>query len=629
MLFLVNLSKKFRKPVAALGLVAVLSLAFNTTDLSLYLGANVLGLQSHAPFDGTVYPYEKTVDWTALTDSERSLSFNEIRASKLADPYNYNEKNLGIDFADLDFSSADSNRIRNEKITYSVPYLGTYKLDGKAGTGSHAAVDIKLLMQTPIVSIANGVVTDVQSKETGFGNYVVVRHDNVPDLKNPGQLTTYFSSYSHLDSTAVSVGDTVSKGEVVGYNGTTGTSTTPHVHFQIDTMDAPFHPYWPFTWQEAQDAGLSFYEAVNAGLGQENGKKYTVNPLDFVQANLDYKQTDEKVDSSNDTKVEVNDVENEAIETDDKVVNLKPNEETITIDVPEVKNEVSESNGEVIIQSNRSDISFETPKVVLLGESAEIKLNLNNSNLLASAADINNLIASSERADLTYSSYLSKGENVIDFEPRVLGKHVVSIELDGQEYESEPIDVRLFNDVASDDVDILKFTALKKAKILRGENGDMSLLDEVNRAESLTFLTRTIETAKPGTFDKVNTTKTYRFNDVSKNDWFEQTVRRAIALGSVDPERPSFEPSKSVNLPELLKMYFEAMDADIETDVNSSYSQYFDTEAWYAPYLQEALNRNIVTTDELVRLERPLTRRDVSVIAFKFLSIIETGRYVY
>jgi hypothetical protein len=97
----------------------------------------------------------------------------------------------------------------------------------------------------------------------------------------------------------------------------------------------------------------------------------------------------------------------------------------------------------------------------------------------------------------------------------------------------------------------------------------------------------------------------------------------------VDPSRDSFSPEKSVNLPELLKMYFEAMDADISTDVNASYSEYFDTEAWYAPYLQEALSRNIITTDEVSSLDESLTRRDVSIIAYKFLSIIETGRYIY
>lgn len=627
MLFLVNLSKKLRKPLAAFALVALLTVTFNTTDLSLYLGANVLGIQSHVPFDGTVYPYTKTVDWTELTNSEREMTFNDIRASKLSKPYNYNERNLAIEFQDLDFASAESNRIRNEKITYSVPYLGTYKLDGKAGTGSHAAVDIKLLMRTPVVSIANGIVTDVQSKETGFGKYVVIRHDNVPSVENPGQLTTYFSNYSHLDEHVVAVGDAVLKGDIIAYNGNTGTSTTPHIHFQIDTVDAPFHPYWPFTWKEAEDAGLSFYEAVNTGLGQENGKRYTVNPMEFVQANLNYESTNTDVDEDKSDSSE-NDVDNTNPFSGNEVSLLKPSEETIVIEEQSVVSNNAEAE-EIVLQEKSSDLSFTTPKVVLLGEEVELTATVNNSNLLAAASNIDNKIESSQRANLTYSSYLTNGDNTIDFRPRVLGKHVISASIDGQTYESEPIEVRLFSDVESNDVDILKLTALKKAKVLRGEEGAMSLNNEVNRAESLTFLIRTIETAKPGLFNTLSSVESYEFSDVNSSDWFEESIMKSIALGSVDPTRDSFSPEKSVNLPELLKMYFEAMDADINSDVSASYSEYFDTEAWYAPYLQEALSRNIITTDEVLNLGESLTRRDVSVIAYKFLSIIETGRYTY
>jgi murein DD-endopeptidase MepM/ murein hydrolase activator NlpD len=622
MIFLLNISKKLRRPFVAMLGVALLCLTFNLGDMSLYLGANVLGIESHEPFDGTVYPYEKTVDWTALTDSERDMNFEDIKLSKLSSPYKYDEKNLGIDFQDLDFRSAESDMIRNEKITYSVPYLGTYRLDGKAGTGSHAAVDIKMLMRTPIVSIANGLVVDVKDKPSGFGRYVVIRHDNVPSVENPEKLTTYFSSYSHLDEWVVNVGDIVKKGDLIGYNGNTGTSTTPHVHFQIDTADAPFHPYWPFTWQEAQDAGLSFYEAVNSGLGQENGRRYTVNPMDFVQANLNYSVDQEGVVESGD--VEVLEDEDAVVKPSNPFVGgevsiLKPSEETTVIDVEEV----------VKNSSALADIEFETPDVVLLGEEVELVAKLTNDNLLASSSDIENKISSSERADLTYSSRLSSGENTIDFRPRVLGKHTIKAEIDGQTYESEPIDVRLFYDVASDDVDIRMLTALKKADIVQGENGNMNLNDGVNRAASLTFLIRTIEIAKPGIFDDFNNNVEYDFSDVSKGDWFEESVVRSISLGAVDADRSNFAPDKGVNLPELLKMYFEAMGADIDENVRDSYAQYFDVSAWYAPYLQEALNRNIINTDDLVGLDKTMSRREVAMIAYKFLSIIETGRYIY
>ncbi|MBI4975133.1 M23 family metallopeptidase [Candidatus Peregrinibacteria bacterium] len=100
-----------------------------------------------------------------------------------------------------------------------------------------------------------------------------------------------YSSYSHLKEISVSQGDVVKKGQQIGFSGATGTATTPHLHFQIDTSDAPWHPFWPFTWKEAQDAGLDFFSAINAGLGKEKGEAVTINPLKYVQTYMDSSAT--------------------------------------------------------------------------------------------------------------------------------------------------------------------------------------------------------------------------------------------------------------------------------------------------------------------------------------------------
>lgn len=78
-------------------------------------------------------------------------------------------------------------------------------------------------------------------------------------------------------------GQIVAEGDVIGKTGSTGQSTGEHLHFQIDTSEALFHPYWPFTFKEARDLNLGFMEAVNKGLGIENARKYTVNPLVFLE----------------------------------------------------------------------------------------------------------------------------------------------------------------------------------------------------------------------------------------------------------------------------------------------------------------------------------------------------------
>lgn len=63
----------------------------------------------------------------------------------------------------------------------------------------------------------------------------------------------------------------------------TGMTTTPHLHIQVDNEDAPFHPYWPFSYSEAADAGLNMYDAVDAGLNQDLILKYSVDPIDFIK----------------------------------------------------------------------------------------------------------------------------------------------------------------------------------------------------------------------------------------------------------------------------------------------------------------------------------------------------------
>lgn len=85
----------------------------------------------------------------------------------------------------------------------------------------HSGIDIGGAMGQPIVAIASGtVVTAVYS--SSYGNYVVINHGN-------GNT----SLYAHLNSMAVSVGAKVSQGQTIGYCGTTGWSTGPHLHFEI------------------------------------------------------------------------------------------------------------------------------------------------------------------------------------------------------------------------------------------------------------------------------------------------------------------------------------------------------------------------------------------------------------
>ena len=88
----------------------------------------------------------------------------------------------------------------------------------------------------PVVASATGTVTMAEFNNGGYGNYVVISHGDV----NGNLVTTH---YAHLMSYAVSVGQTVNQGDVIGYVGTTGASTGYHLHFEVRTNNTPVNPF--------------------------------------------------------------------------------------------------------------------------------------------------------------------------------------------------------------------------------------------------------------------------------------------------------------------------------------------------------------------------------------------------
>jgi len=86
----------------------------------------------------------------------------------------------------------------------------------------HKGVDFAAPTGTPIFAAAEGVVTYAGWTDDGYGNVVELRHDN-------GELTLY----AHTNRVYVSKGQIVSKGQAIAEVGTTGRSTGPHLHFEI------------------------------------------------------------------------------------------------------------------------------------------------------------------------------------------------------------------------------------------------------------------------------------------------------------------------------------------------------------------------------------------------------------
>ncbi|MDD5197842.1 MAG: S-layer homology domain-containing protein [Candidatus Gracilibacteria bacterium] len=180
----------------------------------------------------------------------------------------------------------DPNNLAATTNTYTTVYLGNYVAgDFSEGHGSHLGVDIfPVVTHDDVFACLDGVVQVAENKAAN-GNYIIIKHDNVPDPADMMKKTTLYSCYLHLTEYLVTVGQLVSEGDVIGKCGNTGNvsgSTGEHLHFQMDRSEAPFHPYWPFSFAEAQTAGFGFFEAVNNGLGIENARRYTINPLVYL-----------------------------------------------------------------------------------------------------------------------------------------------------------------------------------------------------------------------------------------------------------------------------------------------------------------------------------------------------------
>lgn len=137
----------------------------------------------------------------------------------------YNEKGNSLEGAflkaPLDFYRI-SSRFSNSRYH---PVLKRYR--------AHHGVDYAAPSGTPVYAIGNGKVIAKGYQARGGGNYLKIRHNSV-----------YVTTYMHLSRFAkgIKVGSEVKQKEVIGYVGSTGLSTGPHLDFRVHENGKPINP---------------------------------------------------------------------------------------------------------------------------------------------------------------------------------------------------------------------------------------------------------------------------------------------------------------------------------------------------------------------------------------------------
>ena len=95
----------------------------------------------------------------------------------------------------------------------------------------HHGMDFTAKVGTPIYATGNGTIEKVSNSARGYGKHVIIDHGY-----------GYQTLYAHMQKYIVVKGQEVKRGDVIGYVGNTGTSTSPHLHYEVIKDDVKINP---------------------------------------------------------------------------------------------------------------------------------------------------------------------------------------------------------------------------------------------------------------------------------------------------------------------------------------------------------------------------------------------------
>lgn len=118
------------------------------------------------------------------------------------------------------------------------------------GRRNHKGVDLAAPTGTPVFATADGIVSRADHYNS-YGLYISLQHGAALETR-----------YAHLSRLAVAAGQRVNKGEIIGYVGSTGRSTGPHLHYEIRMDGVAVNP---IPYMVESDAQLAFALVMDEG----------------------------------------------------------------------------------------------------------------------------------------------------------------------------------------------------------------------------------------------------------------------------------------------------------------------------------------------------------------------------
>lgn len=205
--------------------------------------------------------YRSIFESSPIPDSARLKDMETLKEVKLINNLSSSDllqnmidqlNNLSVrtSFQDKSFVEITSMVKNKEKLLRAIPAIQpvSYKNLSRVASGFgyridplykdyrlHAGLDFTAPTGTPIYATADGVVQISGFNTDGYGNKVVINHG-----------FGYQTLYGHMARVKAKVGQSVKRGEVIGYIGNTGKSTGPHCHYEVIKRGSKVDPVYYF-----------------------------------------------------------------------------------------------------------------------------------------------------------------------------------------------------------------------------------------------------------------------------------------------------------------------------------------------------------------------------------------------